>query len=61
MTLVGLPATERVIEQTLYTWIASGDFVVDLTLRLDPLAAVMILSSRGLVRYPHLLDRIHAR
>ena len=34
MTLVGLPASERVMEQTVYTWIASGDFVVDLTLRL---------------------------
>lgn len=41
--LAGLPVEERVIDQTLYTWIASGDFVLDLTLRLDPLSAVMIL------------------
>ena len=41
--LSGLPPGERAIEQRLYTWIASGDFVLDLTLRVDPLAAVMIL------------------
>ncbi len=45
--LAGMEPDRRVIEQTLYTWIASGDFVVDLTFRLDPLAAVMILVVTG--------------
>jgi NADH-quinone oxidoreductase subunit L len=54
LTLVGLPVSERVIEQTVYTWIASGDFVVDMTLRLDPLAAVMILVVTGIGALIHI-------
>jgi NADH-quinone oxidoreductase subunit L len=54
LTLVGLPVGERVMEQTVYTWIASGDFVVDLTLRLDPLAAVMILVVTGIGALIHI-------
>jgi hypothetical protein len=54
LALVGLPLTERVMEQTVYTWIASGDFVVDLTLRLDPLAAVMILVVTGIGALIHI-------
>ena len=54
MTLVDLPVGERVMEQTVYTWIASGDFVVDLTLRLDPLAAVMILVVTGIGALIHI-------
>ena len=46
--LAGLPPEERVFDQTLYTWIASGDFVLDLTFRLDPLSAVMILVVTGI-------------
>jgi NADH-quinone oxidoreductase subunit L len=46
--LAGLPVERRAIEQTLYTWIASGDFVLDLTLRVDPLSAVMILVITGI-------------
>ena len=46
--IAALPVEERVIDQTLYTWIASGDFVLDLTLRLDPLSAVMILVITGI-------------
>ena len=42
------------MEQTVYTWIASGDFVVDLTLRLDPLAAVMILVVTGIGALIHI-------
>src|SRR5262245_17489444 len=45
--LAGLAPDRRVIDQTLYTWIASGDFVVDLAFRLDPLSAVMILVVTG--------------
>jgi NADH-quinone oxidoreductase subunit L len=54
LTLVGLPVSERVMEQTVYTWIASGDFVVDMTLRLDPLAAVMILIVTGIGALIHI-------
>ena len=52
--LAGLPVEERVIDQTLYTWIASGDFVLDLTLRLDPLSAVMILVITGIGSLIHI-------
>src|SRR5688500_10795275 len=52
--LAGLPVEERAIEQTVYTWIASGDFVIDLTLRVDPLASVMILVISGLGSLIHI-------
>jgi NADH-quinone oxidoreductase subunit L len=52
--LAALPADARAIEQTVYTWIASGDFVLDLTLRLDPLSAVMILVITGIGSLIHL-------
>jgi len=52
--LAGLPAGERAIEQTVYTWIASGDFVLDLTFRVDPLAAVMILIVSGIGALIHI-------
>jgi NADH-quinone oxidoreductase subunit L len=52
--LVNLAPAQRVIEQTLYTWIASGDFVLDLTLRVDPLAAVMILVITGIGSLIHI-------
>jgi NADH-quinone oxidoreductase subunit L len=54
LDLMGLPAGERAVEQTVYTWIASGDFVLDLTLRLDPLAAVMILIVSGIGALIHI-------
>jgi NADH-quinone oxidoreductase subunit L len=46
--LAGLPPGARAIEQTLYAWIASGDLVIDVTFRLDPLSAVMILVVTGI-------------
>jgi NADH-quinone oxidoreductase subunit L len=46
--LAGMEPADRVIETTLYTWIASGDFRVDLAFRLDPLSAVMILVVTGI-------------
>jgi NADH-quinone oxidoreductase subunit L len=52
--LAALPAEERAIEQTLYTWIASGDFVLDLALRVDPLSAVMILVITGIGSLIHI-------
>src|SRR5262245_21217452 len=52
--LANLAPPQRFIEQTLYTWIASGDFVLDLTLRADPLAAVMILVITGIGSLIHI-------
>src|SRR5688500_17369697 len=52
--VAGLPVEERAIEQTVYTWIASGDFVIDLTLRVDPLASVMILVITGIGSLIHI-------
>jgi NADH-quinone oxidoreductase subunit L len=46
--LVGTEAAARDVTQTVFTWIASGDFVIDLGLRLDPLSAVMILVITGI-------------
>ncbi len=52
--LSGLPVEARAIEQTVYTWIASGDFVLDLALRVDPLSAVMILVITGIGSLIHI-------
>ena len=52
--LAGLAPEARAIEQTLYTWIASGDFVLGLTLRVDPLSAVMILVITGIGSLIHI-------
>ena len=52
--LAGLPAADRALEQTVYTWIASGDFVLDLTFRVDPLSAVMILVVSGIGALIHI-------
>ena len=54
LALMGMPAENRQIVQTLFTWIASGDFTVDLTLRLDALSAVMILVVTGIGSLIHI-------
>ena len=43
-----LPPEQRTIEQTVYLWMASGDFQVPFMLRLDTLAAVMTLVVTGI-------------
>ena len=48
LALAGMPPGRRAVEETVYTWIASGEFVLDLTFRLDPLSAVMILVVTGI-------------
>ena len=48
MALAALPETSREISQTVFTWIQSGDFSLDLTFRLDPLSALMILVITGI-------------
>jgi NADH-quinone oxidoreductase subunit L len=47
-SLVGMPAGNRVIDQSIFTWIASGDLQVPFALRLDPLSMVMILVVSGI-------------
>jgi len=46
--LVALPPEARAILQPVFNWIASGDFSVSFTLRLDPLSALMILVVTGI-------------
>ena len=46
--LVQQPAESRALTARIYTWIASGDFTAGFTLRLDPLASVMILVVTGI-------------
>jgi NADH-quinone oxidoreductase subunit L len=46
--LAGLAPDARMIEQTVYSWIASDDLDLGLTFRLDTLSAVMILVVTGI-------------
>src|SRR5206468_174144 len=46
--LVVLPPASRAIVDQVFTWISSGDFTAGFALRLDPLAAVMILIVTGI-------------
>jgi NADH-quinone oxidoreductase subunit L len=52
--LAGMEPAQRAIEQTLYTWISSDDLTIDLTFRVDPLAAVMILVITGIGSLIHI-------
>ena len=62
MRLAAMPLTEgtgsaapaREITQTVFTWIASGTFVIDAAFRLDPLSAVMILVITGIGSLIHI-------
>jgi NADH-quinone oxidoreductase subunit L len=54
LALMGMPSESRQIVQTLFTWITSGDFTLDLALRLDALSAVMILVVTGIGSLIHL-------
>jgi NADH-quinone oxidoreductase subunit L len=54
LQLASLPAEARAIEQTLYTWIASGDLNIAVAFRLDPLSAVMILVVTGIGSLIHI-------
>ncbi len=46
--LVGLAPDDRIIDESLYMWVASGDFTAPFALRLDPLSALMILVVTGI-------------
>ncbi len=54
MALAALPAESREINDTVFTWIKSGDFALDLTFRLDPLSALMILVITGIGSLIHI-------
>lgn len=45
--LLNLPAADRLLRDTPFTWISAGSFIVDFALRLDPLSAVMALIVSG--------------
>jgi NADH-quinone oxidoreductase subunit L len=53
-TLAGMPAESRAISQTVFTWISSGDFTIDLAFRLDTLASVMVLVITGIGSLIHI-------
>src|SRR5437868_5637125 len=48
LRLVALAPESRVITQSIFTWIKSGDFIAGFTLTLDPLSSVMIRVVTGI-------------
>jgi NADH-quinone oxidoreductase subunit L len=53
--LLGMPAGPgRVITETVYTWIQTGDFRADMAFRLDPLAMLMCLIVTGIGSLIHI-------
>jgi NADH-quinone oxidoreductase subunit L len=52
--MLGQPGELRAIEQTIYTWMASGTLSVPFAFRVDPLAAVMILVVTGIGSLIHI-------
>src|SRR5688572_32038452 len=59
--LVGMAPESRVVDQTLYTWLASDDLDLALAFRLDPLSAVMILVITGIDRKSTRLNSSHSQ
>jgi len=60
--LNSLPAAERHIVETYFTWIASGDFIAEAQFLLDPLSAVMLLvvTGVGFVIHIYSIGYMHA-
>ena len=54
MDLAAMAPGGRWIVESLYTWIASGDFHLDFAFRLDPLSALMILVITGIGSLIHI-------
>lgn len=52
--LAALEPGARDVTQTVFSWIASGDFRIDVAFRLDPLSAVMILVVTGIGSLIHI-------
>ena len=53
-TLSALAPDSRQLSQTVFTWITSGDFSIDLAFRLDALSAVMVLVITGIGSLIHI-------
>ena len=47
LQLLGLPASERLVEYTWFEWIRAGDFSVSVAYQIDPLSMVMCLFVTG--------------
>ena len=54
ITLMTMPAEERLFEQVLFTWMAAGDFHVDFGFQIDPLAIVMMMVVTGVGSIIHI-------
>src|SRR3954468_7498836 len=54
MQVAAMPPESRAIAQTLFIWIASDDFNLDLAFRVDPLTSVMILVITGIGSLIHI-------
>jgi NADH-quinone oxidoreductase subunit L len=54
LDLLGMPAEERVLAQTLFEWIPAGGLRVDIGFLFDPLSAVMCLFITGIGALIHL-------
>jgi len=52
--LLSLPIENRLLRDTLYTWISAGNFGVDAAFRFDPLSAVMALIITGVSLLIHI-------
>jgi NADH-quinone oxidoreductase subunit L len=52
--LAGLAPDGRLITQTIYRWMSSGEFTLDVTLLVDPLSAVMLLVVTGIGSLIHI-------
>jgi len=52
--LAGLPEESRAIVQNVFTWITSGPFRADFSLRVDPLSALMLLVVTGIGSLIHI-------
>lgn len=48
-----LPAERPMLVQSVYTWIAAGDFVVDVSFLADPLSTIMIVAVSGVAFLIH--------
>ena len=53
-SMLARPGEVRAVEQVVYTWIASGELDIPFALRVDPLAAVMILVVTGIGSLIHI-------
>ncbi|MBI3814515.1 MAG: NADH-quinone oxidoreductase subunit L [Nitrospinae bacterium] len=47
LDLLSLAPEHRIFEQVLFTWISSGDFIVEAGLQVDPLSGIMMLIVTG--------------